>query len=139
MSNDTPKPDADGWFRRTLLSKSVDSMISGVAADERKEAGSNAFQLSYDCPPNEMKLLFEIGARAVAMYKAVAQRDVSAQDVIMDIATVHCNGKPLKLLQLLMSDNADFQHDIAGMRIHLDRRTGQLRHGWVPLFGELKQ
>lgn len=137
--SDPTKPDADGWFRKNIVRSAVDSIISGSAKAERKEAGSQAFQLSYACSDSDMQMIFEIAARAIAMYQAHGLPTPTPYDIAIDVATMHCNGNPLKLMQFMMSDNADFQRDLVGLRIHLDRRTGQLMNGWRPIFGEVKQ
>lgn len=137
--HDSTKPDADGWFRKTIFTQAVDSIVAGTAKAERKEAGSQAFQLSYACSNADMHLIFEIAARAIAMYEAHGLPTPTPYDIAIDVATVHCNGNPLKLMQFVMSDNADFQHDLAGLRIHLDRKIGALKNGWKPIFAEVKQ
>jgi hypothetical protein len=44
----------------------------------------------------------------------------------MDIEADHCNGNPIDLDQLLNSSDADFSHDVLGIRRFIDRATGKL-------------
>jgi hypothetical protein len=41
---------------------------------------------------------------------------------------------PLDLPALLQSDDREFMHDVFGIKNHLDRQTGRLLDGFVPLF-----
>ncbi len=53
-------------------------------------------------------------------------------DMMMDLAATHANGCPLDFEKLLAFDHFDFTHDIAGIRRHIDRRTGKLLNCFVP-------
>ena len=57
-------------------------------------------------------------------------------DTEMDITTVHANGCPLKLEELLMAKPFDFAHDVGGIRKYLDRNTGLLRDCFLPRFAQ---
>lgn len=39
-------------------------------------------------------------------------------DILMDIDACHCNGCPLQLQALLDADDANFAHDVFGIRQH---------------------
>ncbi len=64
-----------------------------------------------------------------------AQREGLTDDVTatrMDLTATHMNGCPLNL-QLLIEGSLDtLTHDIAGIRRHLDRETGQLTNHFLP-------
>lgn len=53
-------------------------------------------------------------------------------DVAMDLAAVH-HHTPLRLMELAEADDFNFNHDMYGIRNHLDRETGELRR-FVPRF-----
>ena len=94
--------------------------------------------LSYRCSPADMELIFKIADRGVEMASAngvTIDRLLAAQD----IATVHCNGRPLKLWQFLASDSADFAHDFTAIGRWLDRKTGVMTGGIVLRFSERAQ
>ena len=57
-------------------------------------------------------------------------------DALMDIDACHSNGCPLKLQELLVADNANFAHDIFGIRRHLDRTTGELGDCFLPRYSK---
>lgn len=50
----------------------------------------------------------------------------------MDIEACHCNGMPLDLAKLLAAPDADFGHDVFGIRRYLDRTTGWIADRFVP-------
>lgn len=54
--------------------------------------------------------------------------------IMMDITATHLNGQPLRLADLLDSDDFNFAHDIAGIRKHLNRETGKLDGCFLPRF-----
>jgi len=60
----------------------------------------------------------------------------SKLDLRMDLMTVHANGNPLRLGDLLISSDFNFMHDIFGIRRHLDRDTGKLGESFSPRFSQ---
>lgn len=60
------------------------------------------------------------------------KRDHQFTEVCMDLTATHLNGCPLDLDALLAMDDSNFLHDVAGIRRHLDRRTGQLTGEFRP-------
>ena len=50
----------------------------------------------------------------------------------MDLTQVHLNGCPLRLRELLNATPASFAHDVIGVKIYLDRATGNLRRPFRP-------
>ena len=56
----------------------------------------------------------------------------SVQDALMDIEAVHSNGCSLDLQALAHSAPLHFNHDIGGIRRHLDRTTGRLGDHFTP-------
>ena len=56
------------------------------------------------------------------------------KDVAMDITACHLNGNPLRLQDLLDSDDFNFFHDIYGIRNCLNRETGKIDGMFLPRF-----
>lgn len=86
---------------------------------------------------------FTATAKEREIVKAIARRALVAAakaglpshvELEMDIVAAHCNGCPLRLADLLAADDCDFNHDIFGIRRHLDRKTGRLTGCFVPRF-----
>lgn len=78
----------------------------------------------------EFKLLQRIVARA----EQLADKhfvDYDRQTITMDLSAVHAH-TPLRLEALAEADDADFAHDIFGIRRHLNRETGELERGFHP-------
>lgn len=55
-------------------------------------------------------------------------------DAEMDIIATHLNGCPLRLDELLTASDADFAHDVFGIRRFLDRQTGALGDCFDPRY-----
>ena len=88
---------------------------------------------------NEMKhtredydLFAKIANRAVELYKKLGH-DLKYMTVEMDLQVVH-HTRPLKLQEMLDSDNGNFGHDIAGINRHLNRDTGEMEDAFTPRF-----
>ena len=79
--------------------------------------------VNFDCTHEELMLLDEITARALANVKL---------NLAMDIAACHLNGCPLDLKKLLTFEDADFFHDINGISEHINRNTGKLENFFLP-------
>lgn len=86
--------------------------------------------ISFDVSRTESSLIERIANRALAGCRS--------EDMLllieMDLVTVHANGCPLKLEDLLAASDADFAHDLLGIRTHLDRDSGQLNDLFRPRF-----
>lgn len=94
--------------------------------------------LDYNCSPQDILLIGKIAQRGVEMGAEVGV-GIDYRLAMQDIATVHCNGTPLKLWQFLASDPNDFSHDFTAIGRWLDRKTGRLGGGVRLLFAEMKQ
>lgn len=81
----------------------------------------------------EIILISQIAARAVAMAAQLGFA-YKHQDAMMDIEACHSNGCPLKLDELLSTDDGNFGHDVFGIRRFIDRETGILGGGFFPRF-----
>jgi hypothetical protein len=98
---------------------------------------SYAAPLNFDMTTSDAQLIAKIVARGVDMAREAGTM-FDQTTAAMDLCAAHCNGTPLKLLQLLMSCQDDFSHDFCGIGLHLDRRTGQFKHGFYPRFAVTK-
>jgi hypothetical protein len=56
----------------------------------------------------------------------------------MDITAVHANGTPLRLAELLETDDFNFNHDGFGIHNRIDRNNGQLTRHFLPRFAVRK-
>ena len=87
--------------------------------------------ISWSITKEDAKLSAAIAKRAVE-FGAANNIQVDYVDTEMDITACHCNGCPLDLSKLLNASDADFGHDVFGIRRHLDRSTGELMDCFVP-------
>lgn len=55
-------------------------------------------------------------------------------DVQLSITAVHLNGCPLRLQDLLQSDDLDLAHDVGGIMTHCDHLSGKLKDNFRPRF-----
>lgn len=115
-------------FRNGRDSREFDFAKSALAQAIETET------LNYACSPEDMQLIAKIGQRAVDEAKSRVGVTLQLLVVMQDIATAHCNGCPLKLLQLYMSDVGDFASDVTGIAVNLNRKNGQLMNGYRPIF-----
>jgi hypothetical protein len=81
----------------------------------------------------EIDLESKIAKRAIAL---AAKHDIELKqiDIMMDIDACHCNGCPLKLVELLNASDFDFSHDVLGIRRHINRETGELIDCFLPRY-----
>lgn len=56
----------------------------------------------------------------------------------MDIIACHMNGTPLLLEEWLEASTQDFTHDLYGIKLHMDRKTGKLASNFTPRFSATK-
>jgi hypothetical protein len=85
--------------------------------------------VSYNLKPGKLGIIRAIADRATTLDDGLRK-----VDVVMDLTACHANGCPLDLTGLLNTGPARFGHDIYGIMWHLDRETGELRNGFVPLY-----
>lgn len=85
---------------------------------------------------DEARTIHKIAVRAAQAANAYGvQYDVLTAD--MDITAVHVNTCPLRLNDLLAADDANFAHDVFGIRRHLNRQTGELGDCFLPRFADV--
>lgn len=90
-------------------------------------------QVSFEVSNEDERLIRAIAKSAVRMAKE-ANVEYGQLEAEMDLTACHANGCPLKLRELAGARNADFSHDVFGIRRHLDRATGVLRDCFLPRF-----
>jgi len=80
----------------------------------------------------EYRTINAIARRAVTMAARFGY-EYPIMDASMDLTAAHtvC---PLKLEQLLAADDANFSHDVFGIRRHLNRETGVIEDCFLPRF-----
>lgn len=135
---DPKKPGADGFYRNTVFRKELASIVQLAADAENKEKSKHEKSINFDMTDSDMRLCWEIAQRAQVIAQSLGNNTFNVVLMTADIACCHCNGTPLHLLRFLMADNADFMFDFAGIATHLNRTTGELMHGFKPIFGVLK-
>jgi hypothetical protein len=90
--------------------------------------------VSFTVDPSDVDVIDSIATRARKLAKDVGGWDYDYLDAIMDITACHANGNPLDLDGLLAADDANFGHDVFGIRRHIDRDTGKLLNCFSPRF-----
>lgn len=86
--------------------------------------------IKWDATRAEFELMSKIAVRAVSIPGIIWLK----LDCTMDINACHSNGCPLRLQELLDADDENFEHDVLGIRRHLNRETGQLMDCFVPRY-----
>lgn len=87
--------------------------------------------LSFKTSAFESAVIDRITDRAVMLTKKHGIT-YDTQTAMMDLIACHCNGCPLDLSRLEHAPEADFAHDVLGIRRHIDRSTGELRDCFLP-------
>jgi hypothetical protein len=84
----------------------------------------------------EYKLIHAVAERAVRM-AAAAGIDYDMMTAELDITACHLNGNPLRLKELAYwADDANFGHDIFGIRRFMNRETGKLSDEFSPRYSK---
>ena len=107
-------------------------MIGGKADDARP--------ITYVMAPEDREVAKRIASRACEEAKARQGVELDWWLVYMDLLTWPCNIERLNLLGLLMSGPMDFQHDVVGMGVNIDRANARNSNSFFrPQFVERKQ
>lgn len=89
--------------------------------------------MKFDASPNDQVLLNAIARRWLSIareyFKRTRGRDLSQGDIdvlqlTVDLYNVHCNGRPLRLFDMLHGDATQLQEDFAAIHQHVDRVNG---------------
>lgn len=90
--------------------------------------------LNWTCDPHDLTMMQKICKRVLEVYADRAPKMVPPDFLVLytDLQCAHCNGTPMQLLGLLTASDDDLTHDVLGIGIHIDRKTGQLKNGFRP-------
>lgn len=127
---------SDAPFKKLSIPATFEQ-LRGREAPPAPTSAEQRAALNCELSNTDALLIGQITKRVQELFAEVDPKAAETFDsvlCIMDIAAVHCNGTPLKLLQLYMSGNDDFTHDVLGIGVHIDRSTGKLRNGFKPRF-----
>jgi len=92
-------------------------------------------EISFRVSPADRRLIDKIIRRSHALYEQHADKDAPAFNRLsatMDIVACHANGCALDLRRLLEADTVNFLHDVTGITLNMDRKTGQLLNHFLP-------
>jgi len=80
----------------------------------------------------DKQLILKIGK------KAGLEMKIDPLTVVICLSTVHSNGNPLRLQEMLEAgpEDSNFAHDIAGIINNLDQSTGKLMNFFSPRFSQ---
>jgi hypothetical protein len=78
----------------------------------------------------DLQLIREIALRTSRLCRALGVT-YSVLDAMMDLQVVH-DRVGLRLGELLAAPGSDFNHDVLGIRSHLNRETGELEGCFLP-------
>lgn len=85
--------------------------------------------MNFNVSSTEARIISKIAQRACEVFPEGDQMTFE-----MDLTVTHANGCPLKLEELLVADEFNFRHDVAGIYNHLDRKTGKLKDCFSPRY-----
>lgn len=86
--------------------------------------------LNFDAPKEEMDLIIKIVARIMNKWGP----NVVPKLLAMELTACHLNGTRLNLQALSDTDDQRLQADVFGIRRHIDRDTGKLKDGYLPVY-----
>lgn len=88
-------------------------------------------KMNFAATREDYEIMFKITKRAAHIYEMNMEPGYYG---LMDISACHSNGCPLQLQELLDARDSDFNHDVAGIRRHIDRETGKLDGQFWPRY-----
>lgn len=89
--------------------------------------------LNFEAPKEEMDLIIKIVGRIMRKWGPSVEPKLLA----MELTACHLNGTRLNLQALSDTDDQHLQADVFGIRRHIDRGTGKLKEGFVPMFRQM--
>ena len=87
----------------------------------------------WDVTKEDAQTISEIVNRAQKL-GLKAGKEFDRLNLVMDLTACHLHGCPLKLKELLATDDFNFAHDVFGIARHIDRGSGALTDCFVPRF-----
>jgi hypothetical protein len=116
---------------RPQLTKAGRDLAPYVIPEENGEPPSISWIISGE----DHATVLKIAERARALFRKHKVKPVPALHfIVMDLTATHSNGCPLRLAELLEATDANLLHDVAGIRRHLNRDTGQLGGCFLPRY-----
>jgi hypothetical protein len=97
--------------------------------NNQTKTNKEKIMINWKATKTEHELLTKISKRA---YKLNPDSDYMT--IEMDISACHLNGCPLKLKELLESDESNFGHDVFGIQRFINRDNGKLENCFLPRF-----
>lgn len=88
--------------------------------------------INWNASKKDARLIAKIAKRASKIAAESSIPDYPVQDAEMDITAVHLNDIRLRLKDLAEADDANFGHDVFGIRKFINRRNGKLEGHFVP-------
>lgn len=132
--------------KRTILTRAVPSIGQQMIRSHELTplAERPPGTINFTCSAVDMDLIARIVMRIAEIAKDrgfVPEAGYYFDPIIAaaDIASVHCNGCPLRLYAWIMSEPTDFMEDYAGIVRHVNREAGGINGEWRPRFAETKQ
>jgi hypothetical protein len=92
--------------------------------------------LNWKTSKEDHDIIVTIAERYIYLLKTADIPIPKKLDLIMDIEAVHNNGCPLNLDDLLNASDDDFAHDLIGIQVNLNRKTGKLENCFVPRYNK---
>ena len=87
--------------------------------------------LNWKVSREDSDLILQCATRARAIYEEMGV-PFDTFECDMDLTATHANGCPMDFAKLLAAPQFDFVHDIAGIRRHINRETGQIENCFMP-------
>ena len=86
---------------------------------------------SFDCSKYEREQINVIADRAVLLARRAGVK-YDKLTATMDLTACHANGCALDLARLMQANDANFGHDVFGIRRYINRRDGTIGGCFVP-------
>jgi hypothetical protein len=92
---------------------------------------------NFNTSREQLELISKIADRAHDLEHGAGARHHGQETMtwLMDLSAV-MNSCPIDLAALLAADDANFAHDVFGIRRHIDRETGELGDCFLPRFAK---
>lgn len=101
------------------------------------DANNSIAEISFETTPAEHATIMKIVDRFESFEKQALGHATNRMSLMMDLTACHANGNPLRLDDLLATDDEfSFVHDVGGIRRHLNRDTGKLEDFFSPRFSK---
>lgn len=103
------------------------------------EPAKTPHEISFEVPGRYHEIIRKIALRAdqeiFSLYPEIRQSIMATE---MDLSACYAQGCELDFERLLSAPLGDFQHDILGIRRHLNRETGYLEDFFLPRYAKVQ-